>query len=69
MEVELYDLQADPNKCHDLVTQEQQRASDMQQELLEAAKSIRDQAQGETMPQAEMDEEVRERLRALGYVD
>jgi arylsulfatase A-like enzyme len=69
VEVELYDLQADPNECNDMVAHEQQRASFMQRELLEAADSIRDQSQGETILQAEMDEEVRERLRALGYVD
>jgi arylsulfatase A-like enzyme len=66
---ELYDLEADPSEHNNLAASEQKRVAAMKRGLLAAAETIRDSAQEGDAPQEEMDEEVRERLRALGYVD
>jgi len=69
LSAELYDLRTDPGETANLAGSNPPQLVPLQKQLLEAATSIRQAAHGETAPRAEMDEAVRERLRALGYIE
>jgi hypothetical protein len=67
-EVELYDVVADPGECRNLGEQDASSVAGMKTRLLEHLE--RNEARGalarETVP---IDDELRDRLKALGYVD
>jgi len=68
LKAELYHLQADPHEQRDLAPKEEQVVIDMQARLLETAVTIREQVDKEVARRDELDEEVVERLKALGYI-
>jgi arylsulfatase A-like enzyme len=69
LEEEFYDLLNDPDEAHNLFVTSSPETRDYRQRVrafLETAKEIRRTRRGE---QIELDEELLERLKALGYVD
>jgi len=66
---ELYDLEADPDERNNIADERQEELASFRNRLrtfLDSARALRSTRQGQDV---ELDEEVLERLRALGYVD
>ncbi len=64
---ELYDLQADPDEERNIITQHREIAQDLDRRLTEWRNSFEEATPSDEAP--EFDEEVKERLRALGYLE
>jgi arylsulfatase A-like enzyme len=68
----LYHLKQDPSESHDLIEREPAKANELQarlREWLAANGPLEDKSQDYAALEVELDEEVEERLRALGYIE
>jgi hypothetical protein len=64
---ELYDLHTDPDEKHNIFADQPSVATDLDRHLTEWRNSFRAATPSEPAP--EFDEEVKARLRALGYLE